>query len=175
MKQTKAVPVLWPMGMQVQAALVILLFIGSLAVLLLNAFNTVSLPGQELRARTTVREASRRMAESANSIIISLSKSNGTADHLETLNIAMREIAMRVLIEFPGVEGGFYLAGRIDRFSGYASGKPNSHPGPPRNEPPPLEAPYIQLQARQSLLGELGQPLFSVDLPPIVVPHPLLV
>jgi signal transduction histidine kinase len=175
MKQKKAVSVFWPMGMQVQASLVILLFLGSLAVLLLNAFNTVVLPEQELRARTTVREASRRMAESANPIV--MSSSNGTADHLEKLDITLREIAMRALIEFPGVEGGFYLAGRIDRFSGYATGKPSSHPGPPRNEPPPLEAPYIQLQARQSLLGESGQPLFSVrDVGPsrvLVVTEPI--
>lgn len=175
MKQKKAVPVLWPMGMQVQAALVILLFLGSLVVLLLNAFNTVLLPEQELRARTTVREASRRMAESASPAIMSLS--NGTADHLEKLNEALREVAMRVLTEFPSVEGGFYLAGRIDRFSGYATGKPSSHPGLPRNEPPPLEAPYIQLQAQQSLLEESGQPLFSVrDVGPsrvLVVTEPI--
>lgn len=175
MKQRKAVSVFWPMGMRVQASLVILLFLGSLAVLLLNAFNTILLPGHELRARTTVREASRRMAESANPII--MSSSNGTADHVEKLNVALREIALRVLTEFPGVEGGFYLADGIDRFSGYASGKPHSHPGPPRNEPPPLEAPYIQLQARQSLLGESGQPLFSVrDVGPsrvLVVTEPI--
>lgn len=175
MKQEKAVPVFWPPSIQVQASLVILLFLGSLAVLLLNAFNTTVLPGQELRARTTVREASRRMAESANPVI--MSSSNGTGDHLEKLNVALREIAMRVLTEFPGVEGGFYLAGGIDRFSGYATGKPSSHPGPPRNEPPPLEAPYIQLQARQSLLEKSGQPLFSVrDVGPsqvLVVTEPI--
>ena len=77
----------------------------------------------------------------------------------------------------PVWRGGLDLAGGIDRFSGYATGKPSSHPGPPRNEPPPLEAPYIQLQARQSLFGESGQPLFSVrDVGPsrvLVVTEPI--
>ena len=41
MKQEKAVPVFWPMGMRVQASLVILLFLGSLAVMLLNAFKRI--------------------------------------------------------------------------------------------------------------------------------------
>ncbi len=160
MQREKTAPVLWPRGMQVQAILVLVLFLGSLAILLFNAFTTGLLPERELLARTTAREASHRMAESSNRIIMSLSSDK--ADHLEKLDATLREITTRVLADFPGVEGGFYLAGTIDRFSGYATGLPSPHPGPPRNEPPPLEAPYIQLQARQSLLEESGQPLFSV-------------
>jgi two-component system sensor histidine kinase HydH len=175
MKGEKTAPGLWPRGMQVQAVLVLVLFLGSLAVLLLNAFTTVLFPEQELLARTTAREASHRMAESSNRMSISLS--NDKADHLENLDAALREITTRVLADFPGVEGGFYLAGGIDRFSGYATGTPSPHHGPPRNEPPPLEAPYIQLQARQSLVEESGQPLISVrDVGPsrvLVVTEPI--
>lgn len=175
MKREKIAPGFWPRGMQVQGILVLALFLGSLAVLLVNAFTTMWFPQRELLARSTARQASHSMAESSSRLIVSLS--NDKAGHLEEVHIALREITTRVLADFPGVEGGFYLAGGIDRFSGYATSTPMSQPGPPRNEPPPLEAPFIQLQARQSLLEKSEQSLISVrDVGPsrvLVVTEPI--
>jgi signal transduction histidine kinase len=68
-----------------------------------------------------------------------------------------------VLERFPDVEGGFYLGGRIDRFSGYAfpTGRKGPAPDPYRTDPPPLEAPYIRLQAQQSLSDQSADPLLT--------------
>ncbi len=145
-----------------QTTLVVVLFLGSLSALLINTFSTLLLPQRELEARSQVREASRRMAEFAAPVLESLPER--TSDQLEHVHQALREITDRVLADFQGVEGGFYLADGIDRFSGYAF--PTHQQGQllpsPRNDPPPLEAPYIRLQAQQSLSEEPGQPLFIV-------------
>jgi len=150
----------WPLGMRIQVAFVLVLFLGSLGVLVWNAFTSALLPGQELRVRTVLREASHRMAKSADPMVTSLA--HGGADPFEKIGVALRGIATGVVADFPGVEGGFYLAGTIDRFSGYATGNAHPHPGLSRNDPPPLEAPYIQVQARQSLAEASTEPLFSV-------------
>ena len=48
-----------------QAILVSVLFLGSLAALLVNTFSTLALPQRELQVRHDLREAGRRMAERA--------------------------------------------------------------------------------------------------------------
>ena len=73
--------------------------------------------------------------------------------------------------------GGSTWQGGLTGSADMRTGTPSSDSGPPRNEPPPLEAPYIQLQARQSLVEESGQPLISVrDVGPsrvLVVTEPI--
>src|ERR1019366_9005799 len=74
--------------------------------------------------------------------------------------------------ERPGVEGGFYLAGDIDQFTGSAfptERRPPPRPPPPgrdappppppppsRRDPPPLEAPYIRQQIHACLAADPG-------------------
>ncbi|OYV85430.1 MAG: hypothetical protein B7Z73_13600, partial [Planctomycetia bacterium 21-64-5] len=76
----------------------------------------------------------------------------------------LSDICENTLRDFDGVEGGFYLNGTGDRFSGYAF--PTGRPRPPRrhkrDEPPPLEEPYIRIQARQSLSLPVGEVSISV-------------
>jgi two-component system, NtrC family, sensor histidine kinase HydH len=71
----------------------------------------------------------------------------------DELNRRLNIVSQAVLADFPGMEGGFYLAEGVDRFAGYAyPTAPSKHEsGLLRTDPPPLEAPYIRLQAQQSL------------------------
>jgi signal transduction histidine kinase len=127
-----------------QAGLVVALFLGALGSLLFNSFVTLGLPRRELEARNQLREASGSLAGAA-------AESNLPPEQSEELDHRLHEITQQSLKDFPGVEGGFYLSNGVDRFSGYAY--PTGPPGPqplPRNEPPPLEAPYIRVQARES-------------------------
>ena len=83
----------------------------------------------------------------------------------------------------PGVEGGFYLQGERDQFTGGAfpteprrpppppgppHGKPPPGPPPPRRDPPALEAPYIRQQARDCLTRppEEGPLVQTLDIGP---------
>ena len=142
-----------------QAALVITLFLGSFGTLLYNAFTAVALPQRELEFRSSLQEASRLMASSADSRIKSRSQKIPT--QLEELHQTLMAITNRVLAGFPDVEGGFYLSD-VDRFSGYGfpTSNKNLPPEPHRTDPPPLEAPLIRLQAQQSLSEDT--PLFTV-------------
>ena len=83
--------------------------------------------------------------------------------HWNCINTELAGIAGSVLGDFPDIEGGFYLGGDLDRFSGYAF---PTRPRPPghahKTDPPPLEAPYIRLQARDSLSIPIGESRSSV-------------
>jgi signal transduction histidine kinase len=85
----------------------------------------------------------------------------------------LSDVTGNVLVEWPGLEGGFYLAGDYDEFTGGAfpterhapprpppPGReaPPPPPSPPRRDPPPQEAPYIRQQIRDSLASEPGSP-----------------
>jgi signal transduction histidine kinase len=132
-------------GPQGQITLVVLLFLGSLAVLLYNLFATLWLPRQELQVREQLKEAAHRMSEAA----VGLRPATSTSP--QSLNASLREIAARVLAAYPGVEGGF--TDGAGWFGGYAyPSKPHAGGEPiTRNDPPPLEGPYIQSYAEQSL------------------------
>lgn len=167
------------MNLRLQMTLVGLLFAGSLAALAFNVFTVQVSPERERAVRRQAREASQAMAERAAQLAPSESLA---APDFERLNRRLAEISQAALAAFPGVEGGFYLNQGFDRFAGYAfptreagrkpphdreprpgrGRKPPHEVGPPRNDPPPLETPYIRLQARDSLQSEPGEFLLSI-------------
>ena len=152
-------------GVRLQAVVVILLFLGSLFTVLFSTFQTLRLPQGEVEAQQQLREASRRLAEGAEQEFQAQDDDSG--HHFEQLNANLRKISERVLRDFPGVEGGFYLSDGIDRFAGYAF--PTSEPDrlpenpPPAvrpsrlgDDPPPKESQFILQQAQHSLALETG-------------------
>ncbi len=147
---------------RLQTAVVIVLFLGSLSALLYNTFTTLILPQQELRMRQQLRQASGQMAHEAASTIAAWS---GKPE--EKLDRTLRDITREQLVDCPGVEGGFYLDD--DRFSGYAfpTGGHDPTEESRRNDPPPLEAPFIRTQAQESLsLGPEEYRLQVLDVGP---------
>jgi signal transduction histidine kinase len=146
-------------GMRVQVSLVLVLFVGSLAVLLYSSWITLALPRRELKARTQLRTASAVMSQAAEQIALALQRTrDGTPDEMDE---KLRAIAAQVLADYPGLEGGYFLA-REDRFSGYAyptgvGEKTNLA----RNEPPPKEAPVIRRQVQETL--DTGQMLLRTE------------
>ncbi len=142
---------------RVQTVVVIVLFALSLGTLLFNQYSPWLDPEREPQIREQLRDASRRMAEAVPATVV-----ERAAHSDEDVNPILQEVAARILADCPSVEGGFYIA-EDDRFAGYAF-PTNEHPSAPphsRSEPPPLEAPYIRLQAQQSLQVEAGQQLVS--------------
>ncbi len=146
-------------NVRLQVVVVIALFLASLGVLCVNAFDAFGLSRREVQAGAQLREAGQRMAAAATRLTASFGEA--MPKHPEELDRPLHEVTQQVLQDFPGVEGGFYLADGVDRFSGYAF--PTGPPAlPRRNEPPPLEAPDIRLQARQSLAQGAGPVLVNV-------------
>src|SRR5437867_4186037 len=101
-------------SVRLQTALVVTLFLGSLATVLFNTFRTLHLSGREQQVQDQLREASRRLADAAKPQIGVLAGEGGQS--FGDLNSKLRAISDRILREFPGVEGGFYLSAGIDRF-----------------------------------------------------------
>src|SRR5690349_18679169 len=95
------------LGIRWQLALVALLFLGSLGAQLFNTLALFGLPQREAQARRRTGEASRRLAEAARPALA------GAARRLA-------EVTETTLADVPGAEGGFYLAGGRDEFTGYA-------------------------------------------------------
>jgi two-component system, NtrC family, sensor histidine kinase HydH len=156
-------------GVRLQAAVVLLLFLGSLGTVLFNTFQTLFLPWGEVRVQDRLQAASARMAAGAEKELAATDKERSGFDDL---NARLRSVTDRVLQDFPGVEGGFYLSDGIDRFAGY--GFPNGgHEGPAHgpkmrpphslrgDDPPPKEVPFILVQARHTLT--LGPDDYQVD------------
>jgi two-component system, NtrC family, sensor histidine kinase HydH len=146
-------------GTRIQIVAVVVLFVGSLGVLLYSTWTTLALPQRELEARNHVQTASREMAQEAKSIADGLH--GNLAPNRDELNEKLRAITTKVLEAFPGLEGGFFLA-LDDRFTGYAY--PTSKHAPSdlvRHEPPPLEAPIIRKQAQECL--DRGQPALRTE------------
>src|SRR3989442_335666 len=97
--------------------LMVILFLGSLGVLLYNTFATLALPRREREARTSLQSASEQMATEARSLAENLrGKLNPDRDQLDE---KLRSISSKVLASFPGLEGGYFVA-LDNRFSGYA-------------------------------------------------------
>ncbi len=152
------------LALAIQIGLVVALFLGSLAVLLINAFGSLVLPQRQAEIRNDLRTAGRRLAVAGEPLLGDLARSR--PDRLDELDRRLHDRGLDVLAEFPGVEGGFYLADGQNRFSGAAFPTHGPGPRPPRrNEPPPLEMPYIRFQARQSVAT--GEEQFTEpDVPP---------
>jgi signal transduction histidine kinase len=149
-------------GFRWQAALVLLLFLGSLITLLGTGWTFFRLPHREARAREQVSDASRRMAEGAEKVLWRLPPAAGHEVPREW-HAPLSGVTRGVLADSPGAEGGFYLGAGFDQFTAYAfPTRPEARPGQPeapdRREPPPLEEPFIRLQARQSLDREPAAP-----------------
>jgi two-component system sensor histidine kinase HydH len=167
-------------GIRLQIALVIALFLGSLATVLYSTFQTMRSPHREFEERDRLREASQRMADAAVPELERWQAEDGR--QFEALNKRLRAISKRVLADFPGVEGGFYLNAEFDRFAGYAfptnqpdlpsseqvkrptSGKGTAQSSPQQrgDEPPPKEVPFILVQAKHSLALDPGEIQFDV-------------
>lgn len=131
---------------RVQTALVVVLFLGSLSVLLASTITVFATSSGEDAARERLREASSRMAMEAANVRVDAT-AGGIA---ETANQELRAIARNVLRDYPEIEGGFYLA-VLDRFAGFFSPRHDKDAEPLwRNDPPPLETPTIRSQAQQS-------------------------
>jgi hypothetical protein len=113
-------------SIRLQTSLVVLLFLGSLSTALISAYQTLLLPQGELQERDRLREASRRMAEAA-------AKLGDVPEdgllHWSEFNARLRDLSARVLQDYSGVEGGFYVNTTLDRFGGYAF--PTGMPGTP--------------------------------------------
>ncbi len=141
-----------------QVLLVGLLFVASLAALLVNTFAAVSLPQRSLEARERLRQAVTELAAAAGPAREALSR-EALADGplAEEPNRRLTQEAEGVLGAYAGMEGGYYLGGKADQFAGYA------HPGGPappgrrlRRDPPPLETRYIRDLARRAVYESAG-------------------
>jgi two-component system sensor histidine kinase HydH len=146
-------------GARVQAALVIVLFLGSLAALVFNSVTAFVLPGRELAVREEVEAAANQLAEKAAPVLAAFAGFEGNAPSLD-LQRGLSQVAEEVLAARPGVEGGFFLAGEPGQFTGTAfPTDPHRplHPPPPRRDPPPLETPYIRQQVRDCLMRAPGE------------------
>jgi two-component system, NtrC family, sensor histidine kinase HydH len=156
-------------GARWQTILVILLFLGSLAALFFNSVTAFLLPGEEPRARDEASAAVERLAQDG-APILQEALPRGKENSPARLERRLSDVTENVLVERPGLEGGFYLAGDYDAFTGGAfptqrrpaprpppgRDAPPPPPSPPRRDPPPLEAPYIRQQIRDCLAGEPG-------------------
>jgi signal transduction histidine kinase len=149
-----------PVGLQL--ALVGLLFLGSLVTLAYGALTARPTVGLGSATRERLRQASSRMAAAA-ATLVEEPRAVSIRD-LESQGRTLSEITEEALKGVEGVEGGFYLNGKGDRFSGYAfpTGRPRPPRRPKRDEPPPLEEPYIRIQARDSLSLPAGQVSMTV-------------
>lgn len=141
-----------------QVALVAALFLGSLAALVYDFYSARPTPERERRLREQLREASAEMAAAAAPLLSGAKPVS--IEQLDARSRKLGDVTARILNDYPGVEGGFYLNGEFDRFVGYAF--PTRRPRHPRgnDEPPPQEEPYIRLQARNCLGLPAGE--FSV-------------
>jgi two-component system, NtrC family, sensor histidine kinase HydH len=158
-----------------QTAVVWLLFLASIGTLLFNSLFAFPMPGQEQSIRNQVREATLKLAQAAepDASRIGQMPKPLPAD----ADSRLVRLAHDVLVNYPGVEGGFFVNHERDEFAGYAfpTGPGGPHPPAPqapppppkRRDPPPKEEPYIRLQARQSALEERGRvSLQSIDVGP---------
>jgi signal transduction histidine kinase len=121
-------------GFRSQIVLVVALFVASLVALLSSSLAAVWLPRREDEARRQLSAASRRMAEEAAELLEDQPGKSGEKLPGEWHH-RLEEITRRALADLEDVEGGFYLAGNWNQFTGYAF--PNDPVAPP--ELPPSE------------------------------------
>ncbi len=147
-------------GIRVQAAVLIALFLASLATLLFASASAWLIPERETLIRKKLCAAAHRLAESAEKAV--------AEDQPLSLDLhrQLSALTAEVLADFSGVEGGFFLGDEVARFAGFAF---PTDPHPPaldrrqktRRDPPPKEKHYIETQVQESLTRQR-------DLPPLV-------
>jgi signal transduction histidine kinase len=173
-------------GFRGQVILVVALFVASLVALLSSVVGIIRLPIRERESRQQLTDASQRMAEEAASLLAGLPPTPPDVSPPDWPS-RLRDITNRVLTSFPGIEGGFYLAGPWHQFTGHAfpidlhppprPPHPAKAPSPLSMEPPPREKDFIAPQCQASLNAKAGTPSAGVyDIPPsriLVVTEPV--
>ncbi|HVX10607.1 MAG TPA: ATP-binding protein [Pirellulales bacterium] len=149
--------------LSLQLTLLAALFFGSLAALVYDVFTARAAPELERAARNRLREASSAMAAAAGTLV-DHRPDVSTVDEWHRHSRRFGQITEQVLSKQPGVEGGFYLNGALDRFAGYAfpTDRPKRKQHPDKSDPPPLEEPYIRIQVRDSLTLPSGEVSVSI-------------
>ncbi len=173
-------------GLRWQIALVVVLFAASLIALLSSNLAALWLPARQSEMQNQLTAASRRMAEEAAPLVEDAADMRKKKPPGEW-HRRLADITAQSLANSPAVEGGFYLGGDWDQFTGY--GFPNDPhappepppgkslppppkgkhpPDPPRRDPPPKERAFILAQCRASLTAEpTASPIVQVlDVPP---------
>ena len=139
-------------------------FLGSLAVLAASSTLALSRTGEDLAAQEQLRSAAGELAAAGADLLTESSAERG-ALLPEPANRRLAAAAGRVLAAYPGVEGGFYLAGS-DQFAGTVGPDPGPAgphgPAAGRRDPPPRETPYIRRMAHDALTTPAGGPPLSV-------------
>src|SRR5438046_666456 len=108
-------------------AVVVTLFLASVAALVASSVLALSGSGDELAARDQLRDATAELA-AARDPVDRLPADRPGAILPEPDNRRLAAVARRVLANYEGAEGGFYLA-RSDQFAGAALTGPDP-PGP---------------------------------------------
>jgi hypothetical protein len=103
-------------GARFQTALVILLFLGSLAALFISGATAFLLPGEELRVRGTASAAAARLAAEGEPLLAEPGLQRPDAPPWVSRKFSA--VAEKVLVGQPGAQSGFYLAGDVDQFTG---------------------------------------------------------
>ena len=120
-------------GARFQTALVILLFLGSLAALFISGATAFLLPGEEFRVRGMAGAAAARLAVEGESALDESWPQRPDAPLAPSRKLVA--VSEKVLTGQPGAQGGFYLAGDVDQFTGGLYQFDPHHP-PPGNPPP---------------------------------------
>jgi hypothetical protein len=107
-----SIPVRW------QTVVVAILFAASLGVLIFNSVRAVLLPRAEQQARRRLIEAAERVRQAIEPSLASTLASSSPLPEAEHERLSER--VADALRDFPGVEGGIYLGGKHDQFTGYA-------------------------------------------------------
>ncbi len=154
------------LGVRVQAFLVVALFLAALATLLFTSASAWLIPQREVQIRDSVRAAALRLAEAVRKAVPE-SKPLSLDLHNE-----LAAVTAKTLVDFPGIEGGFFLAEEVGRFAGFAfptdPHPPPDRKGKARRDPPPKEKQYVEDMVRESLTRPAGQPLVrSFDVGPV--------
>jgi signal transduction histidine kinase len=113
-----------------RVATVVLVFAASLAALAASSALALWEGTDELAARDRLRAAAAELAASARELADGLPRDRAGATLPEADNRRLAEAARRVLANYPGAEGGFYLA-RSDQFAGAVLGGAEPAPAPP--------------------------------------------
>lgn len=173
-------------GLRWQIALVVGLFAASVLMLLSSSLAVFSMPARRAEEQRKLTEASHRMAEEAAPLLSEL-PAPAPNEPPQDWPRRLTDITFRVLSDYPGVEGGYYLGRPWDRFTGHAfpidlhppppPPQPSMKPSPPSMEPPPRERDFIAPQCQVSLDADPGAASTGVfDIPPsriLVVTEPV--
>ncbi len=84
------------LGVRLQTTIVVLLFLASLSTVVISTLQTLYLPHGEEQIQNRLREASRRMADAAESEIASVESDD--ARTFDDLNSKLRQVTERTLL-----------------------------------------------------------------------------